>query len=604
VCISQSIANRTIFILLLAIPGILTAFTHLWNPIGFPNGPSNDEGIYIRRAMHVLSGQGPQESSLYDHPYFSQLFLAGVLSLIGYPNSLHPSVGDVHSIEMLYLVPRILMGILAVTDTFLIYKISEVRYNNRKVAFIASILFAVMPLTTWMLRRVWLEPIQLPFILSSILFAIYTRNPITKKSNTENNNNKKIPLALLSGIFLGLAIFTKIPALTMIPLVGFLIYQNNNNNNNRNLKTLGLWFIPVILIPLIWPAYATYRGEFDLWLDGVLWQTHRGVQTLFSSLEYDFQTDPVLVLLGIAGLVFVAIKRDLFLLLWIIPFLIFLYLIGFVSQWHFIPIIPAACIAAARFINYLLNRIINKKKIQRVLLPFIIISGIVIFGLTSTTMPIATNDNSSYFEAAAFVVQYLHNDTNSNADDNYYNNNKITVISNPFYSWIPLDVFHLNHARYIDYYNDKIPLKTKNVLLTVDPPMIDRLSHHQAAKPIQEIYNSNNTKRIAIFGGNMHNKYDQVSIYIYDNSVTMLNNKGLSLAKLGMYNQSIVFFDKALAINPNDFTVLNNKGLSLAKLGMYNESIALYDKALAINPNYVYALNNKNSALEALSKIK
>jgi len=131
--------------------------------------------------MHVLIGQGPQESLLYDHPYFSQLFLAGALTLIGYPNSLHPSVGDVHSIQALYLVPRILMGILAVADTFLIYKVSEVRYNNRKVAFIASILFAVMPLTTWMLRRVWLEPIQLPFILSSILFAIYTRNPITKK---------------------------------------------------------------------------------------------------------------------------------------------------------------------------------------------------------------------------------------------------------------------------------------------------------------------------------------------------------------------------------------------------------------------------------------
>ena len=501
-------------IFLLVIPCILAAFTHLWNPVGFPDGPSNDEGIYIRRAMHVLIGQGPQESLLYDHPYFSQLFLAGALALIGYPDSLHPSVGDVHSIQALYLIPRILMGLLAVADTFLIYKISEVRYNNRKVAFIASILFAVMPLTAWLLRRVWLEPIQLPFILSSILFALYTRNPITKESNIENNNNKKIPLALLSGIFLGLAIFTKIPAVTMIPLVGFLIYQNNNNNRTL---TLGLWFIPVILIPLIWPAYATYSGQFDLWLDGVLWQTHRGVQTLFSSLKYDFQIDPVLVLLGIAGLMFVAIKRDLFLLLWTIPFLIFLYLIGFVSQWHFIPIIPAACIAAARFINYLSNRIISKKKIQRVLLPFIIISGIVIFGLTSTTMPIATNDNSSYFEAAAFVVQYLHNDSNSNADNNYYNNNKITVISNPFYSWIPLDVFHLNHNYYVDYYNDIIPVKTKKVLLTVDPPLIDRLSHNQAANPIQKIYNSNNTKRIAIFG--------QVSIYLYDNSITVLNNK-------------------------------------------------------------------------------
>jgi hypothetical protein len=513
--ISLNIPHRSILIFLLVIPCILAAFTHLWNPIGFPNGPSNDEGIYIRRAMHVLSGQGPQESLLYDHPYFSQLFLAGVLSLIGYPNSLHPSVGDVHSIQALYLVPRILMGILAVADTFLIYKISEVRYNNRKVAFIASILFAVMPLTTWMLRRVWLEPIQLPFILSSILFAIYTRNPITKKSNTENNNNKKIPLALLSGIFLGLAIFTKIPALTMIPLVGFLIYQNNNNNNRK--LTLGLWFIPVILIPLIWPTYATYRGEFDLWLDGVLWQTHRGVQTLLSSLKYNFQIDPVLLSLGIAGLVFIAIKRDLFLLLWTIPFLMFLYLIGFVSQWHFLPIIPAACIAAARLIIYLSNRIINKM-VQKVLLSFIIISGIAIFGLASTTMIIATNDNSSYFEATAFVVRYLHNDNNGNADDNYYNNTRITVISNPFYSWIPLDVFHLNHNYYVDYYNDIIPVKTKKVLLTVDPPLIDRLSHNQAANPIQKIYNSNNTKRIAIFG--------QVSIYFYDdNSITVLNNK-------------------------------------------------------------------------------
>jgi dolichyl-phosphate-mannose-protein mannosyltransferase/tetratricopeptide repeat protein len=595
--INLNIPHRGILILSLAIPGILAAFTHLWNPTGFPNGPSNDEGIYIRRAMHVLSGQGPQESLLYDHPYFSQLFFASVLSLIGYPNSLNPSVGDVHSIETLYLVPRILMGMLAVADTFLIYKISERRYN-RNVAFIASVLFAVMPLTAWLLRRVWLEPIQLPFLLTSILFAVYASNPKTKKSNIENNNNKKIPLVLLSGIFLGLAIFTKIPAVTMIPLVGFLIYQNNNNN--RNLKSLGLWFIPVILIPLIWPTYAIYRGEFDLWLDGILWQTHRGVQTLFSSLKYDFKLDPFLVLLGIAGLVFIAIKRDLFLLLWAIPFLIFLYLIGFVSQWHFIPIIPAACIAAARLLEYLLNKIINKKKIHQVLVPFIIISGIAIFGLTSTIMIIATSDNSSYFEAAAFVVRYLHDDNNRSSD----NNNKITVISNPFYSWIPLDVFHLNHVHYVDYYNDKIPLKTTNILLTVDPAMIDRLSHHQAAKPIQEIYNSNSTKRIAAFGGKMHNKYEQVAFYLYDNSVTVLNNKGSALAKLEMYNQSIVFFDKALAINPNNTAALNNKGLALAKLGKYNESVALYDKALSIDPNYVYALNNKNSALEALSKIK
>jgi hypothetical protein len=45
-----------------------------------------------------------------------------------------------------------------------------------------------------------------------------------------------------------------------------------------------------------------------------------------------------------------------------------------------------------------------------------------------------------------------------------------------------------------------------------------------------------------------------------------------------------------------NISALNNNGSSLAKL-------VFFDKALAINPNYVYAMNNKNSALEELGKI-
>ena len=64
---------------------------------------------------------------------------------------------------MLYAVPRVIMGILAVIDTFLIYKISEIRYN-RSVALIASILFAVMPLT-WLTRRRYLDSIMLELFM-------------------------------------------------------------------------------------------------------------------------------------------------------------------------------------------------------------------------------------------------------------------------------------------------------------------------------------------------------------------------------------------------------------------------------------------------------
>src|SRR5206468_10516174 len=144
------VEKRNLSILLLVIPLTLSAFTHIWNPIGFP-AFHVDESHYMRRAMQVLQGLGPQESNAtydygYDHPYFGQIFLAAVLSLVNYPYSINPSI-DSHSIEMLYLVPRVLMGILAVVDTFLVYKIADARYN-RKVAFISSILFAVLP-STW-----------------------------------------------------------------------------------------------------------------------------------------------------------------------------------------------------------------------------------------------------------------------------------------------------------------------------------------------------------------------------------------------------------------------------------------------------------------------
>src|SRR5438034_6725518 len=112
----------------------------MWNPIGFPS-IHIDESHYMRRAMVVLNGHGPQDPYYpYDHPYFGQIFLAAVFAMIGYPSSLNNSSSSIssyspssssdsnnnnnnnmlHSIEMLYLVPKVLMGLLAVVDTFLI----------------------------------------------------------------------------------------------------------------------------------------------------------------------------------------------------------------------------------------------------------------------------------------------------------------------------------------------------------------------------------------------------------------------------------------------------------------------------------------------------
>jgi hypothetical protein len=416
--------------LLLAIPLALAAFTHLWNPLGYPS-VHIDEGHYMRKAMSILDGTGIDPLARYAAPYFGQIFLAGVLGIVGYPDSLNLSAnGDVHSIEALYLVPRVLMGLLAVADTFLIYKIAERRYN-RKIALIAAILFAVMPYG-WFFRRMFLETIQVPFLLTSILLAVYVKDSKIEKNNNNNTlRYKTIPMILLSGAFLGLSIFTKIPVFTMIPLVGFLIYTNSSSSHK--LGNLGIWFIPVILIPLIWPAHAMIIGEFDQWIHGILWQTtERPSSPLSGTIKTFFQDDPILLVLGMAGLIFAAVKRDFFLLLWVIPFLIFLYFIGYVSAFHVMPLIPAFCIAASRFLVELPSKIkiIKKYNLQQ-LLPFAIISGIIIFGLVSTTMLITTNINSTVYKALAVIVQKLPNKDDTNST------NSVTLVASPIYFTMP-----------------------------------------------------------------------------------------------------------------------------------------------------------------------
>ena len=176
------------------------------------------------------------------------------------------------------------------------------------------------------------------------------------------------------------------------------------------------------MILLIWPAYALYINEFNLWLNGIYFETHRGAQTLFEAIDYDFRTDSILISLGIVGLVFAAIKKDIFPLLWTLPFLSLLYFAGFVSYWHVIPLFPIFCIVSAIMIEKLWKSI-NVKSVEQILL-FTVISGIGFFvGLLYLTESMITSDNSSHFKVATFVSQYLHNNNNNS---NY--KNKIILI--------------------------------------------------------------------------------------------------------------------------------------------------------------------------------
>jgi Dolichyl-phosphate-mannose-protein mannosyltransferase len=496
---------------LVVIPLALSAFTHLWNPIGFPYF-HGDEGHYMRRTVHVLDGLGPQEprnvtwsfERSYDHPYFGQLFLASALGIIGYPDSLNPKTSDAHTIEILHLLPRLLMGTLAIVDTFLIYKIAERRYN-RKVAFIAAILFAVMPMS-WLTRRILLDSLFLPFLLTSILFALKTitraeqndlkgivllNSPNNAKGSHEKIDGKiqgeghsyskygghksissqNMILLLSSGIFLGLTIFTKIPAITLVPLVGFIVFTNNK----KSFRALGLWIIPVILIPLIWPAYAILNGEFGEWLNGIYWQAvGRSDRPIWNSISDLFKIDSVLLLLGISAVAYASIiKRDSLIILWFVPLVVFLFIVNHSRDIHWIPAIPLFCIAAAVSIVDLSNRISSQKIRQPILIAAV--SAIGIFGLVITASSISLNLNETFFEVYTFVVAYI---VNHSIDYGNRSEEKSIMMGSNWaqtFSWIPKYIFDNDHdfktfKRYLGSTKEpNLPIKEgEKVLLLVD----------------------------------------------------------------------------------------------------------------------------------------
>lgn len=497
--------------ILILIPLILSAFTHLWNAVEFPSFHI-DEGVYIRRALHVLSGLGPQDpdsrfdhpqdtTSAYDHPYFGQVFLAAVFKLIGYPQNLLAS-SDFASIQKLFTVPRLIMGAIAVIDTFLVYKIGERRFNPT-VALFASLLFAVMP-SSWFTRRVVLDSIMLPFILASIFLALEIRlHPKYVKI-----------LSFLSGISLGLAIFTKIPSFVIIPLIIFLINQGADRKAIRSkngLKIIAMFLLPVFLIPLIWPTYAFLSGDFNQWVDGVLWQaTHRETEgkTLTDIGESFLKADPLLLILGTVSIAYLTIRREYIAIIWIMPFLTLLYLIGWVNHFHLILVIPILCISLAKLI-YDLPYIVHIKK-RNTIISISIITGIVLFGLISTFILISTN--LSYIQLK--TASYISNEIVPKNNDFYHDKNKIytslntisingrdkiTVITGPLYSWVYKYVF--GHQYTFSHIRDTQPIKTEKIILLVDR-LYKRVITGEGENQTQVIRLSNiynNTDVVAVF---------------------------------------------------------------------------------------------------------
>jgi tetratricopeptide (TPR) repeat protein len=99
------------------------------------------------------------------------------------------------------------------------------------------------------------------------------------------------------------------------------------------------------------------------------------------------------------------------------------------------------------------------------------------------------------------------------------------------------------------------------------------------------------------------------AILCYDRAIALeprgfasWSNKGSCLGDLGRWGEALACYDQALAIAPWDSNTWNSKGTCLTRMGRPEEALACFDRALDLVPDFADAWNNKGSGLEALGR--
>ena len=75
-----------------------------------------------------------------------------------------------------------------------------------------------------------------------------------------------------------------------------------------------------------------------------------------------------------------------------------------------------------------------------------------------------------------------------------------------------------------------------------------------------------------------------------------------SYSQLGLINEAMDLYDKALRLNPENQYSLNDKGYTLNLMNRFEEAIPFFDKTIELDKNAAYAYNNRGLAKLKLGK--
>lgn len=83
-----------------------------------------------------------------------------------------------------------------------------------------------------------------------------------------------------------------------------------------------------------------------------------------------------------------------------------------------------------------------------------------------------------------------------------------------------------------------------------------------------------------------------------------LMNKGYSLTELGRYEEALIAYDRAIALDEDNAWAWSRKGRALRSLHRLEEALACYDRSLSLQPSYAAAWNGRGIVLDRMNRLE
>ncbi len=283
--------NRLSF-LILAAALLVSAIFHGTNMLHYPYY-EGDEGTYMSQAWSVVKkGELAPYTYWYDHAPMGWYAIAGFVQILG---------GDFFRFGNAVDTGRVFMLLIHLMSAGLIFHIVRRMTNNAWIGAASIILFSVSAIELYFQRRVLLDNIMIFWSLAAVSILL------VKKEHIWN--------FVLSGIFLGLAVLTKITAvLFFLPI--FLAVYLGRHRVARSFRVV-LFSAAFFLTYSIYLLYAFIKDELFpseesvSFISAFLFQMSRGGggvpfwddQSMFMQMLYDWILKDQLYM-SIAAIVF------------------------------------------------------------------------------------------------------------------------------------------------------------------------------------------------------------------------------------------------------------------------------------------------------------